>query len=189
MTHESVKRHAAFLREAAHYFETRDTLGEDMAFWANHQNAENCRKTADALESQPAELTRLRERNAELDGIVADYEQALESKRKNTRDLDIAMHGEDGAAQQASLCDLIEPARRMRARIAELETETLRLISIAKCKMMESSGDRKRIASLEARNAELEKERAAQVNVATVTAYESGFEAGKPEVTKPEGLE
>lgn len=66
---ELVKRRAEFLREAAHYFEKRDTLGEDMAFWANHQNAENCRKTADALEAQAAENARLKERLG-LRGLV-----------------------------------------------------------------------------------------------------------------------
>lgn len=34
----------AFLREAARYFGKRETNGEDMAFWANAYNAENCLK-------------------------------------------------------------------------------------------------------------------------------------------------
>lgn len=40
-----------FLNEAASYFEKRPTGGEDMAFWANVNNAENCRKIATALET------------------------------------------------------------------------------------------------------------------------------------------
>lgn len=34
----------AFLREAARYFGKRETNGEDMAFWANAYNADNCIK-------------------------------------------------------------------------------------------------------------------------------------------------
>lgn len=40
-----------FQREAARYFEGRNTGGEDRAHWANVFNAENCRKTADKLEA------------------------------------------------------------------------------------------------------------------------------------------
>lgn len=32
-----------FLDECAKYFETRDTKGEDRAYWSNVYNAENCR--------------------------------------------------------------------------------------------------------------------------------------------------
>ena len=39
----------AFLEEAAHYFERRDTKGEDAAHWSNVANAENCRKAAARL--------------------------------------------------------------------------------------------------------------------------------------------
>jgi hypothetical protein len=46
-----VRALVAFLNEAAGYFERRDTQGEDMAFWANVSNAENCRKAAVALSS------------------------------------------------------------------------------------------------------------------------------------------
>jgi hypothetical protein len=52
-----------------------------------------------------------------LDGIAAlrdDLKEVLEDKRRLTRELDVAMHGKEGAAKQASLCDLIEPARRLR---------------------------------------------------------------------------
>lgn len=46
------QRAVEFLREAAGYFERRPTNGEDMAFWSNVQNAENCRKIADMIERQ-----------------------------------------------------------------------------------------------------------------------------------------
>lgn len=45
---------------------------------------------------------------------IADYEEVLADMRRLTRELDVALHGEEGAAKQASLCDLIEPARAMR---------------------------------------------------------------------------
>jgi hypothetical protein len=51
----------AFLTEAARYFETRPTGGEDAAHWSNVFNAKNCREAADTLERQAAEIERLRE--------------------------------------------------------------------------------------------------------------------------------
>ena len=50
----------AFLTEAARYFETRPTGGEDAAHWSNVFNAKNCREAADTLERQAAEIERLR---------------------------------------------------------------------------------------------------------------------------------
>lgn len=47
----------AYLKDAASYFSNRDTKGEDSAFWANIQNAENCRRIArliDALDPDDA---------------------------------------------------------------------------------------------------------------------------------------
>jgi hypothetical protein len=41
----------------------------------------------------------------------------LDDKHRLARELDIAMHGEQGVAAQASLCDLIEPARRLREKL------------------------------------------------------------------------
>lgn len=45
---------------------------------------------------------------------IADYEEVLADHRRLVRLLDVALHGEGNAAPQASLCDLIEPARRLR---------------------------------------------------------------------------
>lgn len=57
---------------------------------------------------------------------VEDYELTIADHRRLTRELDVAMHGEEGAAPQASLCDLIDPARKLRALnsklLAALET-------------------------------------------------------------------
>jgi hypothetical protein len=58
---------------------------------------------------------------------VRDLEEVLVDKRRLTRDLDVALHGEDGAAQQASLCDLIEPAKELRAQVRALEGERIQV--------------------------------------------------------------
>lgn len=49
-----------------------------------------------------------------------ELREALEDKRRLTRELDVAMHGEEGAAKQASLCDLISPAKNLRTENTEL---------------------------------------------------------------------
>lgn len=49
-----------------------------------------------------------------LRALVSDLEESHADTKRLTRELDVAMHGEDGAAEQASLCDLIEPAKNMR---------------------------------------------------------------------------
>lgn len=41
----------AFLHNAARYFESRSTYGEDAAQWANIYNAENCRLIAAMLDN------------------------------------------------------------------------------------------------------------------------------------------
>ncbi len=43
---------------------------------------------------------------------AADYEEALESNRVLVRELDVLLNGEDGAAKQASLCDIVSQVRR-----------------------------------------------------------------------------
>lgn len=55
---------------------------------------------------------------------IADLEEVLADKYRLARELDVAMRGEEGAAKQPSLCDLIEPARMMRTRIDSLERES-----------------------------------------------------------------
>jgi hypothetical protein len=45
---------------------------------------------------------------------VQDLTDVLGDMRKLVRQLDVAMSGEEGAAKQASLCDLIEQGREMR---------------------------------------------------------------------------
>ena len=45
------------------------------------------------------------------------HEEAAADVRRLTRELDVAMHGEVGAAKQASLCDLIPAAQALRAQV------------------------------------------------------------------------
>jgi hypothetical protein len=56
-----------------------------------------------------------------LKTLVADYEEAMADKRRLARMIDVAMHGEEGAALQPSLCDLVGPASALRDRVAALE--------------------------------------------------------------------
>lgn len=77
-------------------------------------DADSALEAADAIE-------RLQARVAELEKRCADYEQVLADKRRLAREIDVAMHGEEGAAKQPSLCDLVGPAEALRKRNAELE--------------------------------------------------------------------
>lgn len=47
------------------------------------------------------------------------YREAYDNHVNLTREIDIALHG-DKAAQQASLCDLVEPARELARKEAKL---------------------------------------------------------------------
>jgi chromosome segregation ATPase len=59
--------------------------------------------------------------NEQLRAELSATREALEDKRRLTRLLDEALHGEGNAAEQASLCDLIEPAKQLRAERNALE--------------------------------------------------------------------
>lgn len=86
-------------------------------YWNTSTRAWYCEKCARAINAVPMSTPPLCVHATSLPPLmtdVADYEAALADKRRLTRELDVAMHGEAGAAQQASLCDLIEPARRLR---------------------------------------------------------------------------
>lgn len=67
------------------------------------------------------EIETLRAEVERLTALGSDYEEVLADKRRLTRELDVAMHGEDGAAKQASMCDLIEPAKNLRTRAEKAE--------------------------------------------------------------------
>ncbi|MES2346997.1 MAG: hypothetical protein V4641_05435 [Pseudomonadota bacterium] len=48
-----------------------------------------------------------------LSASTADYEETLADHRRLVRELDVILHGEDGAAPQASLCDLVAKVAAM----------------------------------------------------------------------------
>lgn len=63
---------------------------------------------------------------------IAAYEQQAADHRRNVRLIDVAMHGDEGAARQASTCDLIDPAHRLRVRAEKAEhdrDEAVKLLS------------------------------------------------------------
>ncbi len=45
----SVNDAIKWLEEASLYFQNRDTHGEDMAYWSNVYNAENCKQIIELL--------------------------------------------------------------------------------------------------------------------------------------------
>ncbi len=46
-------------------------------------------------------------RRSEVEALIADYEQVLADHRRLVRELDVLLNGEEGAAKQASLCDIV----------------------------------------------------------------------------------
>lgn len=50
---------------------------------------------------------------------IADYEEALADHRRLVRELDVLLNGEEGAAKQASLCDIVAQVRREGIKTAE----------------------------------------------------------------------
>lgn len=53
---------------------------------------------------------------------IDDLEEVLESHRKLVREIDVIISGEDGAAKQASLCDLVGPIKDL---VSELKITKL----------------------------------------------------------------
>ena len=49
----------------------------------------------------------------EVSDLLDGFREAQEDKLRLTRELDVALHGEAGAAKQASLCDLVGPAKEL----------------------------------------------------------------------------
>lgn len=79
-------------------------------------------------------ITHLEASQDVLSSQLMDYRHMNNEKHRLTRQLDVAMHGEHGAAEQASLCDLIPVAKMMRyeiealrRRCTELTRENIRL--------------------------------------------------------------
>ena len=59
--------------------------------------------------------------------LVKDHEEAAASVRKNIRLIDIGLHGKDGAAKQASACDLVGAAESLRQKLKDRDAEIERL--------------------------------------------------------------
>jgi len=61
-----------------------------------------------------------------LDDLIEVRQQLDEQgaeKRRLAREIDVALHGEDGAAKQASLCDLVVPALWLRLQLDALQKQ------------------------------------------------------------------
>ncbi len=105
------------------------------------QAAEELTKRADEIERLTAALAAIKEeRNQALDQCAflhkriahaeklmslqgESLDESYDQTQRLTRELDVAMHGEEGAAPQASLCDLVGPAKRLKQ---EADTERRR---------------------------------------------------------------
>lgn len=89
--------------------------------------------TPEELDALPVELSvaqkdiiSLRARVYELEAEVSGYREWGADVKRLTRQIDVEMHGEEGAAKQASLCDLVGPARELRERATAAEAELAR---------------------------------------------------------------
>ena len=56
-----------------------------------------------------------------LVGRLQGYEEAHADKQRLVREIDVILNGEEGAAKQASLCDLVGQIQTLVARVRELE--------------------------------------------------------------------
>jgi hypothetical protein len=66
------------------------------------------------------QIVMLVRRAEKAEAEVAGCKEVIADMHRLTRELDVALHGEEGAARQASLCDLITPARNLRAEVERL---------------------------------------------------------------------
>lgn len=81
----------------------------------------------ESVVNQQFEIVSLRSRITALEAELRDTREVLADKRRLAREIDVAMHGEENAAPQASLCDLVASARDMRAKVTALEAERDRM--------------------------------------------------------------
>lgn len=70
-------------------------------------------------------------------------EEILSDQRRLARELDVALFGQDGSAKQASMCDIVSAAKKMRAELSAFkeasekilkENETCRVYAISLCR-------------------------------------------------------
>ena len=52
-------------------------------------------------------------RRSEVDALLAVYEQCRADELRLVRELDVLLNGEEGAARQASLCDIVSQVRML----------------------------------------------------------------------------
>lgn len=64
---------------------------------------------------------------------IKDYEEVLADHRRLVRELDVLLNGEEGAAKQASLCDIVAQVRRGKNFLAQ-PTERVATITCIACK-------------------------------------------------------
>ena len=87
------------------------------------ENARLAQRFAEADKARAAKAEADKARAAKAEAERDDYKAAYEDTKRLAREIDVALHGEDGAAKQASLCDLVHPAAEMRARLAALTAQ------------------------------------------------------------------
>lgn len=77
---------------------------------------------ADTIDEQKDDIASLRQQ-------LEDYKEVLADKRSLTREIDVIMNGEDGAARQPSLCDVVAQLRRewpaLRDQLAASQKESI----------------------------------------------------------------
>lgn len=71
-------------------------------FWQNYRH----------LAAKDAALT-------EALSLIEDYKQADEDKKRLVRDIDVIISGREGAAEQASLCDIVGPISKLVVNLTE----------------------------------------------------------------------
>ena len=84
-----------------------------------HPVADECEAALQRIDDLEALKAGAAKEIAQLRADLQAYIDYAADKRRLTRELDVAMHGVEGAAQQASLCDLVGPARDLRTRLEQ----------------------------------------------------------------------
>ena len=80
---------------------------------------EECRKRADEIGTDWGDNKLFLAAADEIESL----KEVLDDTRRLTRELDVAMSGEENAAKQASLCDLIPQAKRTRLEVESLKAQ------------------------------------------------------------------
>ncbi len=106
-------RHAAMIAEGL--------AGEGYAMLS--EEPQHCATTIAAVVES---LWKARARVAELEAEVTGYREWGADVKRLTRQIDVEMHGEEGAAKQASLCDLVGAGKDLRDRAEAAEAELAR---------------------------------------------------------------